>query len=61
MSVISKFKSLGIDVNDQVSVARLVNSLAISDTQKTAMLRQYLSEIKSTLNPEAKKAARFPV
>lgn len=60
LTFLDKFKSLGIDVNNHVSVVRTINGLAISDTQKTTMLRQYLNEIKQPLSPDARTAAGFP-
>ncbi len=60
MAVIDKLKLLGIDVHDQVSVIRVINGLAISDTQKTEMARQYLDEMDYTLSLEARRAASFP-
>lgn len=59
--IINKLKSLGIDINDQVSVIRTINSLVITDAQKTQMLRQYLSELQQTINEKAEQAAGFPV
>jgi len=61
MSVLGKFTSLGIDVHDQVSVVRAINGLALTNTQKTLMLRQYLGELQKPLDPDARAAARFPV
>ncbi len=61
MSIGNKLKSLGVDVHEQISVVRMINALSITDTQKTLMLRQYLTELRLTLDPDAKKAAGFPV
>lgn len=60
MAVTKKFKALGVDVHDQVSVVRIINGLSITDVQKTAMLRQYLNEMKLTLSTEAWHEATFP-
>lgn len=57
----NKLKSLGIDVHDQVSVIRIINSLAITDAKKAQMLHQYLDESQEKLNTEAGAAAGFPV
>lgn len=61
MALLKKLSALGIDVHDQVSVVQLLNRFAITDSQKTDMLRQYLTELQLTLTQTARAAARFPV
>lgn len=61
MALLKKFRCLGIDVYDQKSVVMCINTLAITDNQKTEMLRQYLTELDKPLSVDAGNAAGFPV
>lgn len=60
MAITDKFRLLGIDVFDQVSVIRMINGLAITDTQKLETVRQYLDEMHFTFSDIAREAANFP-
>lgn len=59
MAVLKSLRSLGIDVDDQLSVVRTIRSLALTDLQKTNMLIQYLDEAGKTLSAEANTEAIF--
>ena len=59
MAITGTIQTLGVDTEDQLSVVRLVRSLAITDKQKRDMLTQYLRETKQSLDWRIKKEATF--